>query len=66
MLLANNAISHRETLKAMSNKALMDEPIDAVIMLIGRGNCFVVISKSIAGKKRTYPEHPIDPSHLSI
>jgi len=37
ILIADNAISHRETLQPMLDRALNDERVDAVIVPIGRG-----------------------------
>jgi len=37
ILVADNAINHRETLEPMLNRALTDERVDAVIVPIGKG-----------------------------
>ncbi len=37
ILVADNAISHQETLKPMLDRALEDERVDALIVTIGRG-----------------------------
>jgi predicted O-methyltransferase YrrM len=37
LLIADNAISHREMLKPMIDRALNDQRVDAMIVPIGRG-----------------------------
>jgi caffeoyl-CoA O-methyltransferase len=37
LLIADNAINHRETLKPMINRALTDNRVDAVVVPIGKG-----------------------------
>jgi predicted O-methyltransferase YrrM len=37
LLVADNAISHRETLKPMLDRALTDERVDALVVPIGKG-----------------------------
>ena len=37
MLIADNAIDHRETLQSMLDAALIDERVDALVVPIGKG-----------------------------